>query len=96
MVERSDWKGAASLPVRQTKFSQVVAITHFARALGAARSGDPDAAKAEIAALADSARQADGRPRWPIWPIVVDIERQIATAWMLHAEGKYDGSALAL
>ena len=37
MVERDDWKGAAELQVRPTKFLHVMAITHFARALGAAR-----------------------------------------------------------
>ena len=95
MIERGDWQGAANLPVRQTKFPQARAITHFARALGAARSGNPDAAKTEIAALADlrdklmAAKVAD-------WPIAVDIQRQIATAWMLHAEGKYDEALYAM
>ena len=53
MVERADWKGAADLQVPATKFAQVQALTHFARALGAARSGNPDAAKADIAKLAE-------------------------------------------
>ena len=42
MVERGDWKGAAELQVRPNKFPHVMAITYFARALGAARSGNPD------------------------------------------------------
>src|SRR5664279_6321434 len=49
MVERGDWEGAAQLQVRPNKFPHVMAITYFARALGAARSGHPDAAKADIA-----------------------------------------------
>src|SRR6266852_426703 len=53
MVERGDWKGAAQLEVRPTKFAQVMAMTHFARALGAARSGQPEAAKADLAKLAE-------------------------------------------
>src|SRR6266849_756876 len=46
-VERGDWTGAADLKVPVSKFAHVVAITHFARALGAARSGKPEEAKAE-------------------------------------------------
>ncbi len=52
-MERGDWKAAAQLPVRPSPFNHVMAITHFARALGAARSGKPDAAKADIAKLAE-------------------------------------------
>jgi hypothetical protein len=53
MVERGDWKGAADLPVRPTRFAYVDAITHFARALGAARSGDLAAAKLDMAKLGE-------------------------------------------
>src|SRR5499425_92938 len=49
MIERNDWMGAAQLPVRPTPFAHVEATTNFARALGACRAGNPDAAKAEIA-----------------------------------------------
>ena len=72
-----------------------MAITHFARALGAARSGNPDAAKADIAKLAelrDKLREAkDG-----YWAEHVDIQWQIATAWVLNAEGKYDEALKAM
>src|SRR5262249_39974607 len=52
-VERGDWKAAAQLEVRQSVFPHVMAITHFARAVGAARSGNPEAAKADVAKLAE-------------------------------------------
>src|ERR1700722_19743251 len=52
VVERGDWEGAASLDVQPNKFPQAMAISYFARALGSARSGDPAAARAEIAKLA--------------------------------------------
>src|SRR5258708_25131675 len=52
-VERGDWKAAAQLQVRPSPLVQVQAITHFARALGAARSGDAAAAKADVAKLAE-------------------------------------------
>src|SRR6266852_8375494 len=43
-VERGDWKAAAALQVRPSPLAHVQAVTHFARALGAARSGNPEAA----------------------------------------------------
>src|SRR4029434_5221760 len=52
-VERGDWKNAAELPVRPSPLAHIMAVTHFARALGAARSGNPEAAKADIAKLAE-------------------------------------------
>ena len=45
-------RGAAELQVKPTQFAYVDAVD-FARALGAARSGKPDAAKADIATLAE-------------------------------------------
>lgn len=88
MFERRDWSGAAQLAVQENRFPHVMAITHFARALGAARSGAPDAAKADIAKLAelrDKLREAKDT----YWAEQVDIQWQVASAWLLHAEGKY-------
>jgi tetratricopeptide (TPR) repeat protein len=73
----------------------VLAITHFARALGAARSGKPEAAKADIAKLAelrDQLRQAKDA----YWAEQVDIQWQVATAWLLYAEGKQDEALKAM
>src|SRR6476620_1791020 len=89
MVERGDWLGAAELEVRPSKFPFIVAITHFARALGAARAGNPEAAKADIAKLAelrDQLREAKDA----YWAEQVDIQWQAASAWLLYAQGKYD------
>ena len=72
-----------------------MAISHFARALGAARSGKPEAAKADIAKLAelrDKLREAKDA----YWSEIVDIQRQVAAAWVLHAEGKYDEALKAM
>jgi tetratricopeptide (TPR) repeat protein len=89
MVERGDWKGAAELQVRPSKFPHVMAITYFARALGAARSGNPGAAKEDIVKLVD-VRDKLTAAKVAYWPQIVDIQQQIATAWTLYAEGKYD------
>src|SRR5205823_11117014 len=47
-VERGDWNAAAQLAVRPSPLAHVEAMTHFARAFGAARSGNPEAAKADV------------------------------------------------
>src|SRR6186713_77205 len=52
-IERGDWKAAAALEVRPSPLPQVQAITYFARAIGAARSGDPAAAKVDIDKLVE-------------------------------------------
>jgi len=88
-IERGDWKGAAALEVRPSKFPHVMAITHFARALGAARAGDPEAAKADIAKLAEL-RDKLKEAKDAYWSNQVDIQYQIATAWVLNAQGKHD------
>jgi hypothetical protein len=94
-VERNDWSAAAVLAVQPSRFNQAMAVTHFARALGAARSGKPDAAKEDIAKLAelrDKLREAKDA----YWSGIVDIQRQIATAWVLGAEGKHDEALKAM
>jgi tetratricopeptide (TPR) repeat protein len=88
-LERGDWKAAAALEVRPSKFPQVDAITHFARALGAARSANPEAARADIAKLAEL-REKLRQAKDAYWAEQVDIQWQVASAWLLHAEGKFD------
>jgi len=95
MVERADWNGAAGLEVKASNFAHVMAITHFARALGAARSGKPDAAKADIAKLAelrDKLREAKDT----YWAEQVDIQWQVTSAWLLYADGKHDAALKAM
>jgi tetratricopeptide (TPR) repeat protein len=94
-IDRGDWKAAAELQVRPSPLAQVQAITHFARALGAARLGNPEAAKADIAKLGelrDRLRQAKDA----YWSEQVDIEAQIASAFVLDAEGKHDEALAAM
>ena len=94
-VERGDWKAAAELQVRPSPLPQVQAITYFARALGAARSGNPEAAKADIAKLAELRdKLRDAKDAY--WSEQVDIQRQVAAAWVLYAEGKQDDALKAM
>jgi tetratricopeptide (TPR) repeat protein len=88
MVERSDWSGAAGLEIRPNDFPHVMAISHFARALGAAHSGKLDAAKVDIAKLVEARDKLRGAND-AYWAEQVDIQWQVASAWLLHAEGKH-------
>src|SRR6266404_9754236 len=76
-MERGDWKAAAALDVRPSPLLQVQAITYFARAVGAARSGDPAAAKADIAKLGEF-KDKLSQAKDAYWAGQVDIQRQIA------------------
>ena len=85
-LERGAWAEAAALTVQKTTFPHTDAITHFARALGAARSGNPKAAAADIDQLA-ALRDALKAMSDAYWAEQVDIQRQIAIAWVTFAEG---------
>ena len=89
VFERGDWKAAAELQPRQTNILYADAVTYFARAVGAARSGNPNAAKTDIAKLAEL-RDRLKNAKDAYWSNIVDIQQQIASAWVLYAEGKYD------
>jgi hypothetical protein len=77
-LERNAWKEAAALPVRTASGAQeVAAITHFARAIGAARSGDTAAARADVAELETTERDVPA----------VKVQRLAASAWLAFAAG---------
>jgi hypothetical protein len=95
VVERSDWKAAAELQPRQTKYLYADAVTYFARALGKARSGDPAAAKPDVEKLGElSAKLKEAKDAY--WSDIVGIQQQVASAWVLYAEGKHEDALKAM
>ena len=85
-LERGAWADASQLTVREGNTPFAEAMTHFARALGAARSGKPTDATATIARLAvlrDTLREMKD----PYWTEQVDIQRRVALAWQTYAQG---------
>jgi hypothetical protein len=93
-LERGAWDEAARLEVPASGTPFTIAIAHFARALGAARSGRPAAASGDLerlAALRDQLTQAQDA----YWAEQVDIQRRVATAWVAFAEGRR-GEALEI
>ena len=75
--------------MKPTKILYANAITHFARAIGLARSGNGDAASAEIARLAEL-REALAAAGNTYWADQVEIQRLGAAAWAALAEGRRD------
>ena len=88
-LERGAWDEAARLQPIASPFAQADAILHFARALGLARSGRSAEAAADVdklGALRDALKTANDA----YWAGQVDIQRQIATAWIAFASGRRD------
>jgi tetratricopeptide (TPR) repeat protein len=86
-IERGTWKEAARLQPRASRFPYTEALTHFAGALGAARSGDPRVAQKhvqELAVLRDRLKAANNS----YWATEVDVNRLGAAAWTALADGK--------
>lgn len=88
-LERGAWTEAAALPVRPSRIAYATAMTHFARALGAARAGAPAAAAADLARLAALRDELAAQPD-AYWAEQVDIQRRVARAWVRFAEGQRD------
>lgn len=88
-LERGAWAEAAALEAVSSTFPHADAVTHFARALGAARAGTPAAAKSDLDKLV-TLRDALAAAKDPYWTEQVDIQHKVATAWVTFAEGKKD------
>src|SRR5712691_11985202 len=73
MLERQDWQGAAQLQPLGTGYPMAEAITHFARAMGSARSGDAAAAQADIDKL-KQLREGLLAAHQPYWAEQVEIQ----------------------
>ncbi|MDP3495977.1 MAG: hypothetical protein Q8R82_22935 [Hyphomonadaceae bacterium] len=93
MLERGDWKGAAQLTTRRYGVPYVDAITHFGRAVGSARSGDPAASRTDIEALRATSAALEGKDAY--WHEQVEILRLGAEGWAAFASGaRGDGLTL--
>src|SRR5215471_7623053 len=85
VFERSAWKEAAMLPPVNTPFKQADAIIWFARALGAARSGDVAGSKLGLSQISRLQKELVGAGD-PYWAEQVGIQEKAASAWIALAE----------
>ncbi|HSS20561.1 MAG TPA: hypothetical protein VLL54_10835 [Pyrinomonadaceae bacterium] len=99
-LERRQWDEAAKLTLYPDasssfpwkRFPWAEAHIHFARAVGAARSGNADAARQEVEKLATIKNEQVGTRGDYDWATQIEIERLVASAWLSFAEGKHEDS----
>jgi tetratricopeptide (TPR) repeat protein len=89
MLERQDWQGAAQLQPLGTPFPAAEAVTHFARAMGAARSGNFAAAQADIDKL-KALRAGLEQANQSYWAEQVEVQILGAQAWIRQGQGNKD------
>jgi tetratricopeptide (TPR) repeat protein len=85
-IERGKWAEAAAIEPRPNRFPHTESMIYFARVVGAARSGNPTRARADVdrlVALKEAMRDA-------YWAEQIEIQRRAAAAWTARAEGKAD------
>ena len=91
-LERDAWARAAALPAGVPpdypweRFPAIEAISHFARGIGAARSGDPDAARVAARRLAELRDATAATSQY--WATQVEIQRRAVQAWAQYAAGE--------
>ena len=95
-LERRAWTEAASLTLHPTTFPWsryrwAEANVYFARALGAARSGNTANAQKEVEKL-QSLHDTLTEAKQSYWAEQVEIQRRAAAAWLAYAEGKNEGA----
>ena len=90
-LERGDWAAAAALPAPDTAVAYVEAVPRFARAVGAARGGQPEMARGDIERLEvlenDLAQSGEAD-----WAVRVGAQRLAAEAWVRWAQGDRTGA----
>jgi len=92
-IELHRWREAATLqdpPVRV----DLLDTTRWARAIGAARLGDTDAAQAAVSALAESVSARESRARKAGYSVPTEKASDLAEAeaWLSFAKGNTDGA----
>lgn len=90
-LERQRWAEAAKIRPRVPsdypwdQFPAIEAISHFARALGAARSGDAETAREALDRM--EALQEKAGKSSAYWAKQVEVQKLAATAWLQYEEG---------
>ena len=86
-LERGAWADAAKLVPQPSRFLYPEALTYFAKALGAARSGDIATARSAIDGLL-TIHKGLTEQKELYWADQTDIQRRAASAWLALVEGR--------
>jgi tetratricopeptide (TPR) repeat protein len=87
-LERGAWDEAAKLEPQESQFPYTRSQTHYARALGAARGGNPAAAEADVKALADIVEGLKSKDAY--WATETEVQRLTGSAWIEFMGGNRD------
>ena len=99
-LENHQWRQASQLKLRTPsyfnwdKFPEVEAISYFSRGVGAARSGDLNAANENLKML-DILHHKVMKTSPSYWAVLVDAQRKTVAAWINYAQGN-KAQAIAL
>jgi len=93
-LERRQWVEASEIPLLPEEFlwddfPWALSIHHFARGIGAARSGQPARARAELAVI-EELQAGIGRATHTYFREEVQVHVDAVAAWILLAQGKSD------
>src|SRR6266404_903891 len=87
-IERGQWADAARLDDPDTsKFPFTEAMSYYARALGAARAGNPEAAEKDLVRLRELGESLKAAKN-NYWATEVEVQRISAEAWAAFAKGQ--------
>ena len=96
-LERRRWSTAAGLQVHPAwfpwaRFPYAESITHFAQALGSARSGNVVSAQSGIAELTRIEQALRSSQQGYDWASRVRVQRLTVAAWVEHAKGNQEAA----
>ena len=95
-IENRDWEKAAAVDVMHRsnfpwkKFPQFEALTHFAKGIGAGRSGQAKVAQKAFDKLGQLQEMLGKTPATSYWYNQMEIQKTAVLAWQQYAEGKKD------
>jgi tetratricopeptide (TPR) repeat protein len=92
VLERADWKAAATLPITPTEYPQGDSLTHFTRGFGLARLGDRAAARREVDAM-QRLRVAMQKSGDTYWADRTQEQILAVSAWVALSDGAIDHAA---
>ena len=94
-LEMHHWAEAAALTPVPDEQGEDASITYWARAIGAARSGNISQARTDIEHIAAIHKTVLGKKK-KVSTEAVDQDRKEAAAWLDYAEGRHDAAIAAL
>jgi len=91
-LEREEWNKAAQIDLHSPnnfsleKYPATQSMIHFARGIGAARSGDLDGARQAVDSLNNLYQKLKEKEK-SYWAVLTDAQRKVVESWMIFEQG---------